>query len=274
MRFSRACAAVGAAVGIVVLAGPAVPARAADLGYGSIKDAPVPVAGRTWYLKGTVGVKNEDASSIWTSGGGTEGPGYESGNFIVESIDIERKAIFGVGVGLEYNRWLRFDVTGEYRGNQRFKARDYNHVDGYNNDYSADLDGWLGLFNAYVDLYRWRGFTPYVGGGIGISAFEVENFKDVNVVKVATFTGDASKTTTNFAWALYAGVGYDVTPNLALDVAYRYADLGDARTGRATNEDGLRWYTGLEIQDITSHDVLVSLRYRFGQSGASPVAFK
>lgn len=262
MTIRRVCALVGAAIGAAFSFAASAPLEAADLGYGSIKDAPAPVAHRTWYLKGTIGVKNEDADSIWTDGGGTEGPGYQSGNFTVNSIDIERKAIFGLGVGLEYNRWLRFDVTGEYRGKQHFRAQDYNRVDDYNNNYSADLDSWLGLFNAYVDLWTWRGFTPYVGGGIGVSSFEVENYRDVNVQDVATYTGDKDKTSTNFAWALYAGVSYDVTPNLTLDAAYRYADLGDAATGRATNEDGTRWYNGLEIRDITSHDFLLSLRYR------------
>lgn len=276
MDFSRVCALVGAAVSAALLAITSAPAEAADLGYeGSIKDAPVPVSRRTWYLKGTIGLKNEDADTIWTNGGGTEGPGYQSGNFTVNYIDIERKAIFGLGVGVEYNSWLRFDVTGEYRGRQRFNARDYNHVDDYNNDYKADLDSWLGLFNAYVDLGTWRGFTPYVGGGIGFSTFEVENFKDVNVQNSAVYTGDKDKTSVNFAWALYAGLSYDVTPNLTFDLAYRYADLGDAETGRATDTTGARWYTGLEIQDITSHDILFSARYRLDRpQPAYPVAFK
>ena len=272
MRFSRVCALVGAAVSAVAFAAVA-PAQAADLGYGSIKDVPAPVARRTWYLKGTVGVKNEDADTIWTSGGGTNGPGYQSGNFIIGEIDIERKAIFGLGVGVEYNNWLRFDVTGEYRGKQGFRARDYNFVDDYNNEYSADLDSWLGLFNVYWDIRTWHGFTPYVGAGIGFSTFQIENFTDVNPDLGAIYTADKDKTTVNFAWALYAGVSYDITPNLTFDAAYRYSDLGDAKTGRAS--DGLGgWYTGLEIQDITSHDVLFSLRYSLDSPRSYPVALK
>jgi len=262
MTIRRVCALVGASACAAMLFAAFAPAEAADLGYGSIKDAPAPVAHRTWYLKGTVGVKSEDADDIWTDGGGTEGPGYQSGDFSVTSIDIEHKAIFGLGVGLEYNRWLRFDVTGEYRGKQGFRAQDYNHEFDYNNNYSADLDSWLGLVNVYVDLWTWRGFTPYVGGGIGFSTFDVQNFRDVNPQNDALYTGDKDKSQTNFAWALYAGLSYDLTSNLTLDAAYRYADLGDAETGRATDTTGTRWYNGLEIQDITSHDFLLSLRYR------------
>jgi len=274
MTLPRVCALAGAAVSAVVLAVSAVPAVAADLGYGSIKDvAPAPVSSRAWYLKGTIGVKNEDADSIWTSGGGTNGPGYQSGNFVVGGIDIERKAIFGLGVGVEYNRWLRLDVTGEYRGKQGFRARDFNWNLNYTNDYSADLESWLGLFNVYWDIRTWHGFTPYIGAGIGFSSNTVKDFTDVNTNNVAVYTGDKDKTTTNFAWALYAGVSYDLTPNLTFDAAYRYADLGDAKTGRASDGVG-GWYTGLEIQDITSHDVLFSLRYRFDSPRSYPVALK
>ena len=82
-------------------------------------DQQVPVSERAWRMEVFQGV----------------GSGWE----LSASIDHLRFSsdteFYGVGVGLEYNRWLRFDVTGEYRGNQRFKARDYNHVDGYNNDY-------------------------------------------------------------------------------------------------------------------------------------------
>ncbi len=32
----------------------------------------------------------------------------------------------------------------------------------------------------------------------------------------------------NFAWNLGAGVRYDVTPDIALDLSYRYLDAGDS----------------------------------------------
>lgn len=278
MIFSRACALAGAAINAAFLAVSFAPVQAADLGYGSIKDvAPAPVASRTWYLKGTIGVKHEDADSIWTDGGGSgsgNGPGYQSGNFWVGPIDIETKAIFGLGVGVEYNRWLRFDVTGEYRGKQGFRARDYNWFEDYNNYYSADIESWVGLFNMYWDIRTWHGFTPYIGAGIGFASNTVKDFRDVNTDAPTVYEGDKDKTTTNFAWALYAGISYDLTSNITFDAAYRYLDLGDAKTGRATEVGSTNWYTGLEIQDITSHDVLFSLRYRFDSPRTYPVALK
>lgn len=35
-----------------------------------------------------------------------------------------RSALFGVGVGYQFNNWLRFDMTGEFRGKSLFIAQD------------------------------------------------------------------------------------------------------------------------------------------------------
>lgn len=282
MRTSRVCALLGAAVSAAILSVSFAPAQAADLGYGSIKDIPPPPpTGRTWYLKGTIGMKNPEPGSIWTDGTGV-GDGYDSGIFTVHHADIKSSALYGFGIGIEHSRWLRFDITGEYRGKQLFVAQDsYNNGLGCGNpancgtnEYTADLVSWLGLVNVYIDLTTWRGITPYVGGGVGISSIDVQGFKDVNVPAASVFYGDADHSSTNFAWALYAGLSYDVTDQLTLDFAYRYTDLGDAETGRATAYDGSGSYNGLEIRDITSHDLLLSARYRLDSPHVYPVALK
>jgi opacity protein-like surface antigen len=280
MRFSRVCALFGAAVSAAFLAVSVAPAQAADLGYGSIKDVPPPPSGRAWYLKGTIGMKNPEPDSIWTNGHGNDG--YQTGDFTVHHVDIKSTALFGMGVGVETNHWLRLDVTGEYRGKQLFVAQDsYNNggacpgIGCGTNEFTADLESWLGLVNAYVDLGTWRGITPYVGGGIGVGAITVMGFKDVNVPQNSVFYGDKDKTTTNFAWALYAGLSYDVTPQFTLDLGYRYTDLGSVKTGTASNYLGTDTYEGLEIRDIVSHDLLFSARYRLDQPQAPyPVAIK
>jgi opacity protein-like surface antigen len=279
MRTSRVCVLLGAAA-IAILSATMVPAQAADLGY-SIKDIPPPPpSGRAWYLKGTIGMKNAEPGGI-----DIDEPAYDD-SFTTHHKDIKSTALYGFGIGVEHSRWLRFDLTGEYRGKQLFVAQDsYNNglgcsaaAPGVNcgtNEYTADLESWLGLFNAYIDIGTWRGVTPYVGGGIGIASIDVQGFKDVNVPAGSVFYGNRDNSTTNFAWALYAGLSYDVTDQLTLDFAYRYTDLGDAATGRATAFDGSSSYSGLKIEDITSHDLLLSARYRLDHPApAYPVAIK
>lgn len=268
MRVTRVCALAGAAVSAALFAFSAAPARAADFGYGSVKDIPPPApSSRAWYLRGTIGMKNPEVGSIFV-----DEPSWS--DHTVHHKDIKSTALFGLGVGLEYNRWLRFDITGEYRGKQHFVAHD--SYPGGANDYSANIKSWLGLANAYVDLGTWRGITPYIGGGVGLASLEVMGYKDINPITDAMFIADKDKSTTNFAWALYAGLSYDVTPQWTLDFGYRYTDLGTVKTGSASDVMGLEpSYSGLEIRDITSHDLLFTARYRLGSREPSfPVSFK
>ncbi len=275
MKTSRVCALAGAAVSAAIFS---VGAQAADLGYGgygSVKDIPPPPApsSRAWYLKGTIGMSNPEADAFFVNE-----PAFV--NHTMHHEDIKSGPLYGIGIGVEHNRWLRFDLTGEYRGKQLVVGQDsYNYgvCPGScgTNEYTADMESWLGLANAYVDLGTFRGITPYVGGGIGFASIDMQGFKDVNVPNNSVFYGDRDHQTTNFAWALYAGLSYDVTPQLTLDFAYRYTDLGTVKTGPATAFDGSSSYSGLEVQDITSHDLLFSARYRLDNPQPMyPVALK
>ena len=75
---------------------------------------------------------------------------------------------------------------------------------------------------------RWRRWVAQI---------PIANFVDVNTPNLGVaFTPDASKW--NFAWALHAGLGYKVSPNFTLELAYRYVDLGDGVTGALSDFTG------------------------------------
>jgi opacity protein-like surface antigen len=85
----------------------------------------------------------------------------------------------------------------------------------------------------------------------------------------------ADSTDTNFAWGVYGGLAYDVTPSVTLDLSYRYTDLGDVKSGKVTTYQGDFAYNGLEINHITSNDVMLGVRWKFGGRPAPmPVSFK
>ncbi len=88
--------------------------------------------------------------------------------------------------------------------------------------------------------------------------------------KNSVFYG-ADNTETNFAWAVYGGLAYDVNPSVTLDLSYRYADLGDARSGTVTAYDGSSSYAGVNIDDVTSHDLMLGVRWKLGHTVAAPV---
>ncbi|HEY6920019.1 MAG TPA: hypothetical protein VI390_00230 [Methyloceanibacter sp.] len=90
-------------------------------------------------------------------------------------------------------------------------------------------------------LYQSRTYhciTPYVGGGVGFATISVNGLKDVNVPNDSVFYA-ADHTQTNFAWGVYGGLSYDVTPSLAIDLiatpisATRAADGSRPSTIRA-----------------------------------------
>ena len=138
-------------------------------------------------------------------------PDYAFNNFEVFHKDIKSSPLFGVGMGYQFNRWLRFDITGEYRGNSTFLAQDrYPGGNGtFNvhrtpppltrafrdpscpgtNEYTADIESWVGLANMYVDLGTYMCITPFIGGGIGLASVSVNGLKDVNVPNNSVFYG-------------------------------------------------------------------------------------
>jgi opacity protein-like surface antigen len=272
---------------IALLLGSTAGAYAADLGLPPPPPlAPPPCPGCTGpvYFKGFIGAANPTVGDIHSEL-------FRSNDFQVDHEDIKSSPFFGIGVGYQFNTWLRFDITGEYRGDSTFFAQDRypggngtfnvnsNRAAGTflpgTNEYTADIESWVGLANAYVDLPTVLCVTPYVGAGIGLASVSVNGLKDVNVPNNSVFYG-ADNTETNFAWAVYGGLAYDVNPSVTIDLSYRYLDLGDARSGKVTAYDNTSSYSGLDIEDIHSHDVMLGVRWKLGHQPAAPmpVAFK
>jgi opacity protein-like surface antigen len=66
----------------------------------------------------------------------------------------------------------------------------------------------------------------------------------------------------NLAWAVHAGLGYQVTPNLTLELAYRYLNLGDADTGTIYNYAGrCSRCEPITFKELDSHDVKIGMRW-------------
>ena len=107
---------------------------------------------------------------------------------------------------------------------------------------------------------NWCGFTPYIGAGIGFASISVNGLKDVNVPNNG-FAFASDHTSTNFAWAVHAGVSYDVTAQTVIDLSYRYTDLGSAESGPIYTYDGIG-FGAQQIKNITSNDLLFGVRYK------------
>jgi opacity protein-like surface antigen len=265
-------------IGLALVLGQTVVAYAADLGLPP-PPPPEPCVGCAgpWYLKGFVGSANPNVDDIFDE------LLLTSPDFVIYDKDIKSSPLFGVGFGYDTGHYFRFDITGEYRGSAVFLANakyagangGFGINDGAGTDeYTADIESWVGLANMYIDLGTWHCVTPYVGGGVGFASIDVIGLKDVNVPNGGVaFAKDNSET--NFAWAVYAGLSYKVTPGLTIDLSYRYTDIGDASSGDRTAYDLSSTARGVEIEDITSNDIMLGVRWALGsQPAPMPVAFK
>ncbi len=189
----------------------------------------------------------------------------------------------GIGFGYQYNSWLRTDFeidravfrpssaqapiwcpSGTVMYNQST-----NLAVGYLYDpnetctpyVTAHLNRTTPMFNAYLDLGHWSGFTPYVGAGVGMSYLQssaaVTYYNTANGQSWAPNLGVTGvplqwvtangvsvtppralqfaqlqpnqyvkKVSWKFSWNLMAGVSYDISQNLKIDAHYRLLDAG------------------------------------------------
>jgi OOP family OmpA-OmpF porin len=184
--------------------------------------------------------------------------------------------LFGGGVGYRINPMFRTDFTLDYIPS--FKVQGTVVGPGAGSTASADLNSLVGMANGYLDLNgvmpnTFGRFQPYIDGGIGFARNDLgRNSGNLAFVPPVPYT-QTGATKINFAWGAGAGVGFAITPNLTLDVAYKYLDLGELRTGTTVTALGTATaVTGDKSDDLTAHTVTVGLRFAFGAPAAPPPA--
>jgi opacity protein-like surface antigen len=248
-------------------------AHAADMPMPpGIEAAPQAVTefGSGWYLRG-------DMTYSWTGNPGGE---------LVDPRTFDSSSLrdnwgFGLGIGYKHG-WLRSDLTVDYRRTSAFNGYVFiptaaldpqgagcdtfspTFVDiACDVNVAGRIDSFATLWNFYADLGTWNGFTPYVGAGIGGALVRTKGFNTTITALGVTPVPDPAtgtypdKDRWNLAWALMAGFSYNFAYNTALDVGYRYINIGKAETGFTTATDGNQVRTG----KIDSHELRVGLRY-------------
>jgi len=255
-----------ALAGILALAASTA-AHAADL----LPPPPMPYApaievGGGWYLRGDVGITNQDVDRLsYVPKDEATRLGYGDETFEKAFLDFDSSPLVGIGVGYQFTNWIRADITGEYRGKATFTGLEKSTDNSDANFYTAKKSEWVGLANVYFDLGTWHGLTPFVGAGVGFTHTMIDNFTDASVANPSLlYTGDHGET--ELAWALHAGVAYDVTPNFKVEVAYRYLNLGDGETGTLTRSYDAPGCNCLAVKfkDLESHDFKVGMRWMLG----------
>lgn len=227
--------------------------------------APPPVEiGSGWYLRG-------DFTQSWflNPKDAARPDPNDPGMPPLVGVRMSPEGGYGGGIGYRIFPWLRVDATIDQRGGSDFRAFSSRStfVTGYNIE-AGKIDVLTGLVNVYADLGTWYGFTPYVGAGIGFADKSFRrNYTQTTCLIPACDGGPgagpreavarANHSLTSFAWALTAGLSYDIGAGFTLDAAYRYVDLGRAKSGLDAYGYGTR------VKDLAANEFRVGLRYNF-----------
>ena len=259
---------------------------------------PEPAAFGGWYLRGDVGVgiaSGADIRSTFYDNSGAELTGDNLANTVPNFARVQQtigdSALVDIGIGYQFNNWLRFDATGEYRTSQRISTTETYGIAGANfggigqytgyDQYDGNVQSSVFLANAYVDLGTWYCLTPFIGAGIGGAYSRVTGLHDLGVGGptildanggvVASGIGNGgygfAKQSGKFdlAYAAMAGVSYAVSPNVKLELAYRYLNLGDATSGLITCVNSTGCVSEKHKYTLESQDIRLGFRWLFDQ---------
>ena len=192
-----------------------------------------------WYLRADFGYR-------WNNGGPS--------NSSVTSERYTNSYDGTAGFGYKY-QWFRADVTYDRSGPTRVNA--FTIAATEQPQITAKIRSETVLANGYVDFGTWGGFTPYVGGGIGVARLKTKNYVDTTDPSPTGVAGQG--TSQNVAWAAMAGVAYQTAPNLMVDLGFRHLDLGDASSN---NGAGTRT-NAIVLRNQTVNEARIGLRYLF-----------
>lgn len=168
--------------------------------------------------------------------------------------DVGNSYVISGGLGWKIGADWRADVTLAYRGGYKV---DETMPDATN--VNADITSISLMAAGYRDFTLSWG-KPYVGAGIGFAQNEAKDVK----FNVGGFSLDApGGTKSGLAWSLMAGVGFQLSPTMTLDVGYRYTDLGKIETGSGNINFGgvpVTTYSGAEGK-LRANEISIGLRF-------------
>jgi opacity protein-like surface antigen len=228
-------------------------AGAVDLPPAPRLPPPAPLADEFggWYLRGDVGAGINATSVDLQNDPDPIAAGVSSGflssqaNQAYDNTTLSPFGLIDVGAGYQFNSWFRADGTLEYRGGADLQSL-YTLTDpaspGFGGPaqfadfYRADVSSFIGLVNGYVNLGSYWGMSPFVGAGVGFADNSVSGFTDQGIAASSFFESPAggyfsNASKTSFAWALMAGLDFNISQNLRLEMGYRYLNYGSIETG-------------------------------------------
>jgi opacity protein-like surface antigen len=228
-----------------------------------------------WYLRGDVGlaIQTGTLTNSISPNPLVGAPADAFNSFYNPSMS--GSALFDVGVGYQINNWFRVDVTGEYRGGSHFQTLEQVAIPSQNyqnaNFYRGNVSSFIGMINGYVDLGTWWCVTPFVGAGVGVAANNLSGLTDTGFTYPGNGLGFpvggyfSDNTTTSLAWALMAGLDFDVSKNLKLELGYRFLDYGTLKSGASHCFNGTGQNGGFSVANCGGSNSFLTTKQLISQ---------
>lgn len=186
-----------------------------------------------------------------------------AGTPVDTETDREHGLSGGIGIGYAFNDMFRADATlthtrmGDVDGDATFTsvgATLPGEIEGLR---STSL-----MVSGHWDLHQTLGLTgdwqPYLSAGLGIARNDFDGYR---INTTALYDGGA---TTSFAWMLGGGVAFKASDAWLVDLSYAYQDLGKLEGGdQIVEPTAIAVDKGLEVDNLTSHRLMIGLRYQF-----------
>jgi opacity protein-like surface antigen len=202
--------------------------------------------GSGWYLRGDVAYLPDETYR-----------NVDFGSLTVAYSERGKPIFASVGFGYHFNDYLRADINfGLLPGNEVGAVED----DTPNDIATARVENSArtAMVNGYVDLGTYVGLTPYIGAGIGVMQSKLEAssvFDDLTVANADTAFSDR-ETQYSLAYSLNAGLAYQISKNVVVDLGYQFMSAPDAEYARLDSASTYSIHKGVD-----NHQLKVGLRY-------------
>lgn len=155
--------------------------------------------------------------------------------FSYKKVSSDFKPTLGAGIGLNLNRNLRTDfifmrhISTAFKSSKTHTIKRVPLIDTY-------------FLNLYYDIPNiFKGFTPYVGTGIGVALIK-------DKVKSFIHTKATMPRKTNLAYKFVIGSSVDLNEKVKMDISYTYHNYGKSSSNIINNQEfGKAIYKGYII---------------------------
>lgn len=115
------------------------------------------------------------------------------------------------------------------------------------------------MFDIYRDFYTGTQFRPYVGAGAGVAITWSDLTANLSAGSTNVEYKVASSANASFAASAMAGIGYDVTKSVTIDLGYKYLYIDEIKTQKS-----IEGYTiTAKSKQNSFNQFFVGARFRF-----------